>query len=277
MIEYNKINWIKYKNFMLSPYVSPHISINLSKNDSKELITKSGAKLLRWVSDWDSPKEGEFWYTIKDSFGGLEELSGNTRSKVRRGLKNCVIKTVNQEHSKEIYEVIKAAFEGYGETIHYTYKEFLEEFEKLSSEAGREFWGVFETESDTLIAYAQCKIQDNACQYYYVKFNPQYLKLYPSYALYYSLGKHYLEEKKLSYVSNGAKTINHETNVHALLIDKLKYRKAYCKLNIEYSTKVNVLITLLYPFRNLINKIKNSKFKALYSLLLQEEIKRSYE
>ena len=83
--------------------------------------------------------------------------------------------------------------------------------------------------------------------------------------------------KKLSYVSNGAKTINHETNVHALLIDKLKYRKAYCKLNIEYSTKVNVLITLLYPFRNLINKIKNSKFKALYSLLLQEEIKRSYE
>lgn len=61
-----------YKGCWLSKR-PPHYSCNLPTNQCVKLLNTGG--LLRNVYDWDCGHETSFWYVIKDSFVGMEELS----------------------------------------------------------------------------------------------------------------------------------------------------------------------------------------------------------
>ena len=51
-----------------------------------KIIKQEGVFFARWTSDFDCKKETEFWYVICDKMI-IEDYSKNTRSKIRRGLK----------------------------------------------------------------------------------------------------------------------------------------------------------------------------------------------
>ncbi len=93
MIIHNNIRWNKYKGVLI-PAEAPNKKIILDRKDKHFLLSKSGTYFLRWIENWDIEKETQFWYIIKDTFGGFEELSSNTRNQVRKGLKNCDVKKV---------------------------------------------------------------------------------------------------------------------------------------------------------------------------------------
>ena len=57
--------------------------------------------------------------------------------------------------------------------------------------------------------------------------------------------RYYLKERKLSYVNEGTRSILHATNVQSFLIEKFRFRKAYCKLHIQYHPLVNIIIIML--------------------------------
>jgi len=90
------------------------------------------------------------------------------------------------------------------------------------------------------------------------------------------MNRYYLNEKNFLYVSDGARSISHQTNIQDFLIEKFKFRKAYCKLNVIYKKDIEILVNTLYPFRELIYKNKNNLFQKLSVLLKQEEIRKSY-
>ena len=128
-----------------------------------------------------------------------------------------------------------------------------------------------------MIGYSQNLVIDNYCDYSTIKFNPDFLKLYSSYILFYTMNRYYLFEKGFRYVNDGARSISHETNIQSYLIDKFKFRKAYCKLNIIYSPKIKLILTLIYPFRWFFSLLDFGPFSKLNILIFQEKIKRTYE
>ena len=140
-----------------------------------------------------------------------------------------------------------------------------------------DFFAVYEMERERIIAYSQNIIENNSINYSTIKFDPAYLKLYPSYALFYEMNRYYLNEQKKLYVNDGAKSISHDTNIQEFLENKFNFRKAYCKLEIVYRFDIKMLVFILYPFKQIIFKINNKIFKKLSVLLRHEEIRRSYE
>lgn len=50
-------------------------------------IFYGGGIFIRNVYDFDTNYETSFWYVIKDSFGGMEELSSKMRNQVKNVLK----------------------------------------------------------------------------------------------------------------------------------------------------------------------------------------------
>ena len=268
--------WRKY-NKAIIPNVAPHFIINTSESEMKDILHLQSAIFVRWTSEFDKEEETEFWYVINDRHLELSDYSVNTRSKIRRGLKNLVVKKITK------IEVLDRGYDVYASSFS-RYKSFSKPLNRAdfltfirNLDGDREFWGIYLKGTDTLVAYSQNKIFDNCCDYDEIRFNPIYLKQYSSYVLFYTMNQYYLSERQLQYVNDGSRSIAHNTNIQQFLIEKFKFRKAYCNLHIVYSVGLSISIKILYIFRRLIGLVKINIFQKFSVLLNQEQIKRSFE
>ena len=85
----------------------------LSRTECKALL-KKGGWLVRNTYDFDCGEETGFWYVVKDSFGGMEELSSKMRNQLRRSLANYSFRPMTGDELLTMgYEVHRAAAEGY--------------------------------------------------------------------------------------------------------------------------------------------------------------------
>jgi len=271
---YKNINWINYHGALI-PDLPPHIEVNLSKSEQKELLKLSGAYFLRWTNEWDREKVSQFWYVIKDEKEDINIYKSKIRNQIKKGLKNCRVEKVTKEYiSENGYEVYYEAFKRYETFLKPMSKE---NFKKsiLNSQSNIDFWGVFV--NNKLVAYSQNKIRENICEYNVTKFNPNFLKYRPSEALFFEMNKYYLNEKNFLYVSDGARSISHKTNIQDFLISKFRFRKAYCKLNVVYRKDIELLVKILFTFRRIFFSSKNKYFQKLSVLLKHEEIRKSFE
>ena len=272
-ITYKNVNWVNYQG-MLIPDIPPHQLVEFKRDECKSLLKNSRAHLVRWISEWDKTEKSEFWYIIKDEYKGLEEFSSNTRSKIRRGLKrNEAFRIDKQELKNSGFNVYLSAFKRYKTFIKpMSQKEFCDRIDKMDPDE-YDFWGVYNKEQ--LVAYAEVRKMKEMCHLNIIKFHPDYMKQYPGYALFYSLIDHYLSLEHIGYISNGTKSLSHDTNIQEFLLQKFNFRKAYCRLNICYSPIVKLVVVLLYPFRKVLNKIPFNIAQKLYALLNQEYIKQN--
>lgn len=271
--DYKAIHWKIYQGALIAD-VPPHTKIELDKNDISFLLKKSKAFFLRWVSDFDRKDKTQFWYVIKDNFGDFDELSSNTRSKIRRGLKKCYVKKVDKkEIADQGYNVYIKAFDRYDTFIKPLSEE---EFKKNIEQTDYDYWAVYFKENDELVAFSQNIIADLTVNYSVIKLHPDYLKYYTSYALLFEMNKYYLSEHNFKYVNDGARSLSHATNIQNFLIEKFKFRKAYCTLNVAYSPLVEIFVKILYPFRKIIEKLKFSIAQKITVVLRHEEIRRSF-
>ncbi|MFO7790642.1 MAG: hypothetical protein R6V32_08725 [Bacteroidales bacterium] len=273
-IDVNGILWKMYQGALISEN-PPHVDITLSDKEIKHLLHASSAWFIRWPSEWDKDKESLWWYVIKDAFGGLEELSGNTRSKVRRSFKRQDFRKVDPEIiSEQAYDVYCEAFNSYKTHLKpLSENDFKHYVLSLDTEIW-DFFAAFDKESNVMTAYSQNLVLNDAAEYKIIKLHPGYLRNYSSYGLIYRMNEYYLKEKELKYVNDGSRSIAHDTNIQDFLIKKMKFRKAYCRLNVRYRACLGFFIRLLYPFRKVFRSGKISVFKKLSVLLKQEEIRR---
>jgi len=272
-IIYKNVNWVRYQG-MLIPDIPPHQMVDLKRNECRNLLRNAQAHLVRWISDWDKPGKSHFWYIIKDVYKGLEEFSSNTRSKIRRGLKrNEVVRVDKQELKKSGFDVYLSAFKRYETFIKpMSQQKFCERIDQINV-GEYDFWGVYNKKQ--MIAYAEVRKMGEMCHLNIIKFHPDYMKQYPSYALFYSLIDYYLSMQHIKYISNGTRSLSHDTNIQDFLLQKFNFRKAYCSLNVCYSPIVKVVVMVLYPFRKLFKKIPVNLAQKLYALLNQEYVRRN--
>ena len=265
-------NWKKY-NGAIIPSTPPHVLVDI--NGIEEAVKNENVFFARWTSDFDCHEETEFWYVICDEVLDIASYSKNTRNQIRRGLKKCDVGMIDKREVKEFgFECYKAAFLRYNtHLVPNTLSQFKDELDSLDSTW--EFWGIYI--EGKMIGYCQNKVINDYCDYSTIKFHPEYLKFYPSYALFYTMNQYYLKEKNFKYVNDGARSISHETNIQSFLIQKFKFRKAYCRLNIVYNKPVGFLVRVVYPFRLFLKSLNWGPFTKLNILINQEKIRRSYD
>ena len=259
--------WRKYQGVLVSAK-APHHEV-LTQNIISEL-DKNNAFLARWITNFDCKKKLDFWYLILDKKMDISDYSSNTRNQISNGLKNFEIRRISiDEMLDNSYIIYKTA------SLLYNTKNKIKSLEEFNVDLlpSFDYWGVYNNNS--LIGFAQNRVFDDCCDYSTIKILPMYAKKYPFYALFYTMNNYYLIDKKLKYVTDGTRSISHQTNIQNFLINKFKFRKAYCYLHIMYQPFFGLLVSCLFPFRKFFSIFNVSLFRSINSILLQEEISRN--
>lgn len=273
--EHKGVEWKIYQRALL-PLVAPDLDVHIDRVEGRALLNQSGALLLRYTTHFDDPAFDRFWYVIKDGEAGMDELSSNTRRKVRKGLKNCTVALTNKEEIAEHgFEVYRKAFQRYENAAPPLSQEAYRANIQALDEEHWDLWKVSDKESGRMVAYCRNRDYGHCCDYTEIKFDPAYLRNYTSYALFQTMNEHYLNEKGYKFVNDGARSIAHQTNVQDFLIQKFKFRKAYCKLHVIHKPWLERLVQASYPFRKLFDKLPTAAAKRFSTLLTQEAILRS--
>jgi len=281
MISIGGVNWYVYNNTLL-PDIPPHEEVEVSFDVIRSFLNAKKFYFASWTSEFDSKKYYPFWYVIKDEKERLENYPKKVRYEIRKGLKNCVVSICKNPHShvKDLYQVYRNAYRRYKNV--YQGPISFDEFQKYILDYRQGDIWIVESKDRKIIAYMLTKHQIDkfgklVVNYNVIKLHPEYLELYPSYALIFEANRYYLNEKGVLYVYDGRRSIGHETGIQDWLIKKFHFRKAYCKLNIIYRDDVRFLLRLLFPFRRFVYNFGKGIAKKLSVLLKYEEIRRQCE
>ncbi|SNU03299.1 hypothetical protein SAMN06298211_101485 [Prevotellaceae bacterium MN60] len=237
---------------------SIRISNTMDVKDANFLLKRKGL-IVRNTYNWDKETPTSFWYVIKDTFGGIEELPSKVRNQVRRALKTYVYKIVTyDEMLNEGYDLFNKSRRRFGGNIRITKEQWKY---RLLRDSNSEFWIGYDIETGKPASFAINTLFEDYCDYSTMGIDPDFPNnTYPMYGLIYEMNRVYLEERKAHFVCDGVRSITGHSNIQSVLEDKFKFRKAYCELQIFYKPLIGVAVKILFPFRKL---IKNKKIEAV--------------
>lgn len=276
----------EYYNHALVPTTAPHIVPDTSwmnnRKKWRELADGKYPLFARWITDFDCEEETEWWCLIKDAPFDMMSLKSNRRSLITRGLKRVDVKViVPSEYAEQMANILIKAWKSYDKS--YTEgndrRKLTEEFEKITEETlgNTEYLGAFLKDTDTMIGYSIYNLYEDWIEYSVVKTDPEYLNTQVNAALaFYGLERYMKPDIK--YILGGYRTMVHDSNYQDYLLKNFGYRKAYCRLHIRYRWWMRMLVFILYPFQNILNKF--SENKLVYQIcctLRQEEIHRTFQ
>lgn len=273
-----KVKGWKYYNHAAVPTTSPHEKVDTSAIENGQVWKIGGRPLLaRWITDFDCGHETNWWYVIKDEPFDIENLKSKRRYEIKKGIKNFEVRHINPaDYKDEIYKVQVAAFSAYPEKYRPTIVE--EDFKKQIDKWNEyDIFGAFHKETEELVGYALLSnINDKFVAFNVLKTNPEHEKHAVNAALVHGLMDYYKEFLSAGgIISDGARSINHETHFQDYLEKYFCFRKAYCHLNIKYNPKVGWLIKMLYPFKRILLKVDGIRIVHLVNAVLKmEEIVR---
>ncbi|RGD94654.1 hypothetical protein DW644_05485 [Clostridiales bacterium AM23-16LB] len=274
----------EYYNHALVPTLPPHIDPDTSwMKDSTKWKEYAGGKMplfARWVSDFDCSEETQWWCIIKDTPFDIMSLKSNRRSLITRGLKRVDVKViVPADYADQMANILIKEWKYYDDSYEEgnDRREQTEEFKKLTREnlGNSEYLGAFLKDTDTMIGYAIYNLFDDWIEYSVVKTDPEYLNTQVNAALAYFGVERYMRPG-IKYIHGGWRTMIHESNYQEYLLKNFGFRKAYCKLHIQYRPLMQIAVNVLYPLRGIIKKVKNKWIYTVWCALQQEEIRRTF-
>lgn len=276
----NQIPGWKYYNHAAIPTTAPHEMPDLTPLKDGSIWHIEGKKplLVRYTTDWDCGYDTGWWYLIREAPFNIEELSKNSRKHIKEAFRKVRVEKIDpQQYVDELYECSHNAFFKYKNASNEPSRlQFVQECQ-LACEKNVEFWAGFDLKTEKIIGWLNVNVFESWCEIITAKFDPLYLNMRVSDALYATVLNYYLNEGEKKYVSSGSRSIQHTTQTQEYKESHFGYRKSFCYLNIVYSKKLNFLVTLLYPFRKI--TLRLGKFvKPLHqisAIMQMEQIRRS--
>lgn len=246
-----------------------HLEKKMTHDEACALLNKGGF-FVRNAYNFDCKEETAFWYIIKDSFNGMDDVPSKYRSRVRKSLEKYEFTIVSKLFAIEkCFETYKAAAKNYRIKAKIPTKKQFEAF-VMSLDETYDIWVSIDKESGRVAGLAINHVVDGMCDYDRMKFHPEFLKpVSPSYGLIYCMNEYYLVKKGLKYVSEGARSITEHSEIQSYLVTKFKFRKAYCHVQVFYKWWLRIIINALFPFRSNINTV------SIKAMLNMEEIARN--
>ena len=274
----------EYYNHALVPTLPLHIDPDTSwMKDSTKWKEYAGGKtplFARWVSDFDCSEETQWWCIIKDTPFDIMSLKSNRRSLITRGLKRVDVKVIiPADYAEQMSNILVKEWKYYDDSYEEgnDRQKLTDDFKKLTIKnlGNAEYLGAFLKDTDTMIGYAIYNLFDDWIEYSVVKTDPEYLNTQVNAALAYFGVERYMRPG-IKYIHGGWRTMIHESNYQEYLMKNFGFRKAYCKLHIQYRPLMQIAVNVLYPLRGIIKKVKNKWIYTVWCALQQEEIRRTF-
>ncbi len=232
------------------PIGPSNVDLRLTTDEARDVMARLGALVAWWPSGDATADESDWYAVICRRFTPLEEVPSKYRCEIRRGLKNCTVRQIDADYmSRNGYAVFAKAHERYRGSSGpgWTADQFRQYFTHAKGfEDINHFWGVFR--DDRLIAIAANDIYPPAeAQYWMIKLDPEFLPLYPMYALLHAMNEHYLAREKIQYVNDGWRALVHQTEVQDFLVKKFAFERYYRRLQVRFRFPLNVVVPMLRP------------------------------
>lgn len=240
------------------------------KIDSKEIESLGG--YLYWYA-YAQNRKSEWYGVLKyKHFEVSEYKSSNIRNQIRKGLSVFEIRRINAEN---------LSIAGYA-PYYEAQKLFVSEKKIKTAEAyissvmdysGFDdiihLWGVYK--GVELVGYAviYCydKVEANISE---IRMLPEANREYASYALFHRLSEEYIKKQNFKCISDGYRSLVHETRIQELLMHKFGFEKIYLALCVKIRSPYHIFVDLLFPFRKL---IKVSFLQGVFNLKLYTSCK----
>ncbi len=249
---------------------------SITADQARAVVNAVGGHFVRWTDGFGENKCSDYYAVTCNRFTSIDEMKAKGRSEINRGLKNCQVKQVDARWLGENgYEVYFKAFERYRVTVGVPLDEAA--FKRYYSlhapfEDIVQCWGIFH--QDRLIGFGICDVYDRVeVNYTMIKVHPDFLPLYPSYALIYRMNEHYLGKLGFEYSNDGFRALVHQTNVQDFLAKKFGFAFNSTNLHVYYRPALKLAVAATYPCRWLLGRA-GGRLKALYAM---ESIRRQSE
>lgn len=266
----------KYYNRAAIPATLPTQETNLAplQDGSIWKIGEGGALFARWSTNFDCSEKTSWWYVVKDDPFDINLLKSKRRYEINKGNKNFEVKLIApQEYKEDILNVQVAAFSAYPEK--YRPKVDVQKFKKEIDEWPRTYrvFAAFSRENDELCGYALLREHESKwVEFNVLKTNPKSEPLAVNAAIVYAIMEYYNEIlQKGGIICDGERSVSHETKFQDYLEKYFCFRKAYCKLNIKYRSRIKLLVKIAYPFRALLKQLDGIGFIHQVNAVLKME------
>lgn len=265
-------NWIYYK-YGLDYRGDLTQSKELSSDEMRTLFHDFGKKTLyiRNVFNFDCEKKTNFWYVVRSiSMETNEYKSSKICGQIRRSLRAYSIKRVDREEMRRVgFTVYHDCWLRFPKsnrpkleiTNENEYSKYIEEQENR----GVEFWVGYSLETGEAAMTETVLPIGNVLYKEQERLSYKYTNHYPTYALNHEIANYYINERGISYIIAGARTVDNHSNVYDFLITKMGFRKAYCSLSVKFRFPLNVFVIITYPFRKLLPL--NNPFRKILTLI----------
>jgi len=270
VVDLEGVFWMKYHGALISAAAMP-VYIDLTYDEGNQLLKKSGALFLRYESG--PVKTPTNWWTIVCRHYDFNQVSSNTRSKIRRGTRRLEIKQLSPEWlSEKGYECHVKCYQRYKHAMPKSRKAYISFINSLRGQSVFDIWGCLK--NGELQGYIICLVESDGVFMHTIDITPAALHEYATYAMIHRILEYYVNEKGLA-VSNGTRSISHETNMQDFLC-KLGFEREYAELHVVYRNDIKLVVGLLYPFRNILKLISMIPIiHKVSSVLFQEQIFRN--
>lgn len=242
----------KYYNHAAIPTTAPYEEPDMTPINNGCIWKIGGSTPLfaRWTTEFDCGHETNWWYVIKDTPLDISMLKAKRRYEINKGLNHFDVKPINPcDYKEELYAVQVSAFSAYP-------KKYRPTVEKNRFMTGIDGWnnyfafGAFYRETGEMTGYALLMENENWVDFSVLKTKPEYEKYAVNAALCEGVLSHYSQFLSVGgIICDGARSISHETNFQDYLEKYFGFRKAYCRLHIQYNPKIKWLVKLLFPLR----------------------------
>ena len=282
----NVFNW-KYYNHAVIPTTAPHEEPDLTPIRDGSIWHIDGKKplLARYTTNWDCGYDTGWWYVIKDTPFDISALKTKRRYEITKAMRFFDVKEIVNpiEYTEAFAYVQERAFSAY--PLKYRPKfnkgafinSLSDWYEKIIAGSIKVF-AAFYKETSELAGYSYIIINNKNIDFAVQKTNPEFEKFNVNAALVNGVLEAFKDKlSDGSYICDGARSINHETHFQDYLEKYFGFRKAYCKLNLVYSSYLcKIVVALLFPFRFFVEKLGSriGLFHHLSAILKMEEIAR---
>lgn len=261
-----KYKW-KYYNHAMIPDSAPHEEPEVQALHEKAFwkSQKGIVCLARWTSQFDCENETQWWYIILDHPFYLDNIKAKHRYQIKQGLKNFCVRQIDFEmYKKDILYILN-----FVRQQEYKRRKIYDLPEPADNEI---YLGAFTMDTGKLVGYATLIEHEEYIEFSVLKVLPEYEKKSINAAIVYNCIMRYNEKLGEIYITNGSRTINHQTMFDDYLIRMFEFRKAYCKLFIKYRWWFKGIVMVLKPWKKMVNKSQGNICRAISGILKMEEI-----
>jgi hypothetical protein len=228
-------------------------------------MVKSRAFMARWVTRFDIGQSTPFWYIIKDKNRNIDEFSKKRRRELKIAESHLDVRRIDQNtmlnHSYRIYLEVFRSYNAGNPLSEMDYKSDI----LRHAETIYHYWGIYLAGTDTMIGYCVNHDRGEYCNYSVEKILPQYKRFFPSLYVNHVMDNYYLANTQIKFISAGARSIYHDTEIQSFLISKCGYREAYCLVSVKFLPLIPTMIHLCNTFSFLISRSR--KLSAILSVL----------